>query len=421
MATLKAIINKTERKTDFSHLVMIRITQNRKSCNCGLGIYVPKKDWNTRGRLENKDWIKRGNVLSQAYNRAIEAAILGLRETVLSFEMAGASYTAADIKERYKLRLTGTNDQGEPDDFIAFFADQLEKREALMKSGNSSYSSFKRHRSVFRKLKAYRPMLPISKLTVGFLEEYRSHLFTKYGNAHNSAAKDLAVIRTVYNIAEKYGLAKPEKNPFQNLSITYKRTHKQVLTSGEIQRLRELPLDYSSRVNHIRNLYLLQFYARGARVGDMMMLRSENVDFERGRIIYVMEKTGKLMSVKIEDGLRWVLSQYLPVKATGFLLPFLSEKLDLRDREAVRRAIEASTASINRELKNILERLGITKHITTHTARHSFASMAARSGANALAVQGMMGHSSLRETQIYMQEFLDEELDAQTAAVLSGI
>ncbi|GAA4434802.1 site-specific integrase [Pontibacter saemangeumensis] len=416
MATLKATLNPRPKK-DKTHQVLIRVTHARAVVYAGLDIHLPKKDWHKSGSLENRNWVKAGHPLSDIFNERIAEAIRRLREVAARLEAAGA-YTAAQVKARY---LAG--DAPEQADFVAFFALQVEEKERQVASGEGTYSNFKRHRSVQRKLAAYAPSLPMEKLTLQFLQAYRSHLFTAYGNAPNSVAKDLTVLRTVYYSARKLGLAPPGADPFDGVPLTYEQPRKHTLTVTELKALKEMALP--ERLHHARNLYLLQFFANGARVGDMMLLRHGHIDFARRRVHYTMQKTGKHVSFRITEGVAWVLGQYLPARADAFLLPFLSGKLasdphPLRSA-ALRQEIESKTAVVNRLLKEILKLMGVDKHITTHTARHTFAAVAARSGTNAAVFQGLLGHSSLRETQHYLDEFLEEETDAHSERIYGGI
>ena len=66
---------------------------------------------------------------------------------------------------------------------------------------------------------------------------------------------------------------------------------------------------------------------------------------------------------------------------------------------------------INDNMKVIGAELGIKTHITTYSARHSFATTLKRSGANVSLISEMLGHSSLKTTQRYLDSFENETLE----------
>ena len=74
------------------------------------------------------------------------------------------------------------------------------------------------------------------------------------------------------------------------------------------------------------------------------------------------------------------------------------------------RVIVAKTALINKNLKIIATRMGFAKNLSFHTSRHTWATRALRKGVTIDKVSKLMGHSSLKETQVYAK-IVNEELD----------
>ena len=73
--------------------------------------------------------------------------------------------------------------------------------------------------------------------------------------------------------------------------------------------------------------------------------------------------------------------------------------------------IGSKTALINKYLKQIAKKAEISKNITTHTARHSFADIARQKTDNIYNLSKTLGHSSLKVTEAYLSSFDDQAVD----------
>ena len=92
------------------------------------------------------------------------------------------------------------------------------------------------------------------------------------------------------------------------------------------------------------------------------------------------------------------------------VFPALPTDVDFDEPEALDRAISGTTAVINKRLKVITKMAGIEKSISFHCSRHSFAVNALVKGIHIEHVSKILGHASVRETQIYAQ-IANSELD----------
>ena len=93
-----------------------------------------------------------------------------------------------------------------------------------------------------------------------------------------------------------------------------------------------------------------------------------------------------------------------------FIFPLLRLEPGERDRLKIHSAISSATAYTNKDLKKLRVRAGLNKHISFHTARHSWAVRALQKGMRIEYVSRLMGHSSVKNTEIYAK-ILDCELD----------
>ena len=173
-----------------------------------------------------------------------------------------------------------------------------------------------------------------------------------------------------------------------------------ILTNEEVTRL----LNSVSGTDNlsIRNRAMLELlYATGLRVSELISLKFSNVDIEEC-FVKIFGKGNKERLVPFGQKAQLYLKRYLRVRNNT-----KSEYLFL-----TRLNKPISRIEFWRQLKQIAIKAGITKNITPHTLRHSFATHLLTGGADIRFVQVMLGHSSISTTQIYThisQERLKEQ------------
>ena len=123
-----------------------------------------------------------------------------------------------------------------------------------------------------------------------------------------------------------------------------------------------------------------------------------------------MYKTNKPHSVKLKEKPLAILEKYKD-NGESFIFPFFSDKYDYTDPLYLHNQIGAKTALINKYLKKVAEKAEITKKITTHTARHSFADLARQKTDNIYNLSKTLGHSSIKVTEAYLASFDQQAVD----------
>ena len=88
----------------------------------------------------------------------------------------------------------------------------------------------------------------------------------------------------------------------------------------------------------------------------------------------------------------------------------LSEDIDLNDPRALDNAISSATAYINKNINTLAKKANISKKVSFHASRHTWATRALKKGMSIDKVSKLMGHAAIRETQIYAK-IVNEELD----------
>ena len=138
-------------------------------------------------------------------------------------------------------------------------------------------------------------------------------------------------------------------------------------------------------------------FSTGLRVSELANLKIEQVNLKREEFT-VRGKGGKLRIVYISSTAKDALQAYLAKRRDASPYLFVCH-----DRAQKGRAQHAGLTprSIQRLVEHYAVQAGITKHITPHTLRHTFATDLLMGGADIRSVQSMLGHASITTTQIY--------------------
>ena len=178
-------------------------------------------------------------------------------------------------------------------------------------------------------------------------------------------------------------------------SPTLGRHLPEVLTYEEIQKMID-SIDLSQPNGHRNKAMIEVMYGCGLRVSELISLQISNIYKDDG-FLRIFGKGSKERLVPIGEGSLKILYEYIEgarlhvkVKSKYTDIVFLNSRGTGLTRQMVFLIV-----------KDLAERNGITKTISPHTFRHSFATHLLEGGANLLAVQQMLGHASVSTTEIY--------------------
>ena len=238
-----------------------------------------------------------------------------------------------------------------------------------------------------------------SNITKEDMKEYIEHL-QSIGKKASTISRCIASIRSFYQYELKN--KKVEQDPTDQIqSPKIEKRVPSVLTSKEVALLLEQPKDVD--LKGIRDKAMLEFaYATGMRVTEIISLNLEDVNIEEG---YVTCKNGsKQRNIPLGTMSLKALKEYIE-NARGILIKDESEKslfVNINGKRLTRQGFW-------KIIKYYKEQAHITKDITPHVLRHSFATHLLQNGADLKAIQTMLGHSDISSTQVYMK-FQDEGL-----------
>ena len=142
----------------------------------------------------------------------------------------------------------------------------------------------------------------------------------------------------------------------------------------------------------------------------MLHLRYQDV-FD-GRVTYHRQKTGKLISFQLHPTALEIIRKYFQDEHSpdDYIFPILKSKVHITATQQYSR-VKRVTRLVNRYLKIIGEHLNLPIPLTTYVARHSYATVLKRSGVSTAIISELLGHSSEKITQIYLDSFENSQID----------
>jgi integrase/recombinase XerD len=213
------------------------------------------------------------------------------------------------------------------------------------------------------------------------------------GYATASIARALSALRALFRFLVREG--KLAVSPLLLVPAPKgRRSLPSVLSVVEMERLLALP-DPNTPLGSRDRCLLEMMYATGVRVSELLSIRLEQVDWAQ-RTLRVEGKGSKERLVLVGDLAMDALEYYIHNGRGELLAGRVSDALFLSYR-----GTPLSVRGFHVVLKSYVMAAGITRQITPHTLRHSFATHLLEGGADLRSVQELLGHSNVSTTQVY--------------------
>lgn len=232
------------------------------------------------------------------------------------------------------------------------------------------------------------------------------------GVVPNTISFYMRILRAVYNRAVKDGVIE-NRHPFRHVYTGVDKTVKRALPLPVIKRINELDLAASPALDYARDMFMMSFMLRGMSFVDMAFLRKR--DLVGGYVVYRRRKTGQLLTIRWTEEMQGLLGKY-PANATDYLLP-IQRKPGANEWHVYRNA----GYNINRHLKTIARKLGLTIPLTLYVARHSWASAARNKGIPLGVISEGMGHNNEATTRIYLASLDGSVVDGANSVILQSL
>lgn len=242
-----------------------------------------------------------------------------------------------------------------------------------------------------------------SDITPEVLRKYRLKLNRFEDNQNHER---LSVLTQSYHLIALRGFLKYlSKRGIKSLDPTLvdlpRATKKQVtfLHFDEVERLlNEIPEDTETGLRDRAIIELL--FSGGLRVSELCGLNRDSINLERREFV-VRGKGKKDRPIFIDQSTADCLKDYLDMRTDSLPALFLNNSKNLQTPSTSGDYRRLTPRSIERIVQKYAKQAGITKHVSPHTLRHSFATDLLMNGADIRSVQSLLGHANISTTQIY--------------------
>ena len=396
MATVKVILkaNKVDEKGEMP--LYLRITKNRKAKFISIGIKVHPDLWDEPNQRVKKKYPNATKVNAFIAKKVSEAEC-----TAVGLETSKKYVSSKKIKEEIMGKASVS--------LIKYIEDF--QATTLQKGKMGTHDKVN---AVLLKLKTYLNNADIyfDEFDLDFVKKYEKYMRDVLGNKPNTIHSNLKIFRKFFNDAIREDLIEAHLNPFTKYKLSWEKTNRAYLNDEELLAIEKLELKENTIMFHHKNMYVFAAYAGGIRISDLLQLRWCNYDGTHVRIF--TQKTKESISVKLPSKAIEILEYYKSLnpdtKTTDFIFPFLSNTIDYSNPSVLFKAISSNTAYANKNLKTIATKAELTKSISFHSSRHSFATRALQKGMRIEYVSKLLGHSTIKTTQIYTK-IVNSDLD----------
>ena len=371
--------------------LMLRICKDGKRKYESIGISILPSLWDFK---QNKPTRKCPN--KEYRERLIAEKVKVYTDKVIEFKSQEKEFTATSLMEKVNKPVKRKTVQEVFNQYIQELESANRLRYADMyKCTMHSLIKFNKHLDI-----------PFSDMDTIWLKRYEVWLQSQ-GLAINTLGTRFRHLRVIYNFAIEEKIVKSEYYPFNSFKVSKlsQTTAKRSIQKDEILSV----LNYQGQTPLeclAIDLFTFSYLAAGINFGDIARLTKDNI--LENRLIYIRKKTQKQIKVSLQEQAIKLIQKY-SMPDNPYLFPILSS-FHKTEQQKVNR-IHKIIAKVNKSLKEIGERLNIPIDLTTYVARHSFATVLKRSGVNTSLICEALGHSSERVTQIYLDNFGNDQME----------
>ena len=347
-------------------LIQVEAYLNRQKKYFSTKIYVKPTQWDSKRKAV------RNHPNMDELNQYIEDYITYLERIELDMVQSGRPFSLKYLRERGDFESVSSS-------FVSFMKNEINH-------SNLRLSTLKNHLSTLQVLCQYQPQVSFDDLTFNFLCGFE-HFLLEQKYHRNTIAKHMKHLKRYVNVAinkEYMDIQKYAFRKYKIKSIEGSHTH---LSPEELNKMEEVNLEGKfTKLQKSKDAFLFCCYA-GLRYSDFINLTAAN-------IVELHQETW-LIYKSVKTGIDVRLPLYLLFEGKGIQI-LQRYKDDLNSFFKLK-----DNSNINKEL-NILAGLAkIDKRVSFHTARHTNATLLLYNGANITTVQKLLGHKSVKTTQVY--------------------
>ena len=401
MASIKVLLYKSNPKADGTFPIVIRVIQDRKTFYHQIGYSVKISDWD-----EKENIVKNKYPNSARLNHLINKKKAEVSEILLMAEQENRELPNKILKKKIK------NNNRSSFNSVAneHITDLLRLKKFNQHSGElprvNHFKSFLENEDI-----------SFQNITLPLLKKFMIYLRADKNLSERSVMNCLIVLRTIFNKAINEGIVESKHYPFGpgKIQIKFGETAKTGLNENEVKMLEDFDLSNNENLLNAKNIWLTSFYLAGIRVSDIIKLKWK--DISNGRLTYIMNKNGKVVSLKMPEKVNLIMDYYKKNNGeSDYVFPYLKDSYG-KDEKIINSKTRSINSLINQRLKLIAKELKLDKKLTMHISRHTFGQIAGDKIAPQL-LQKLYRHSDLKTTLGYQSNFIHKDVDGALSDIL---
>ena len=347
-------------------LVQVEAYLNKQKKYFSTKVYVKPFQWDAKRKAV------KNHPNMDSLNQYLANFIAELEQLELEIVHTGKEFSLNDLKEKPEAGQTS---------FSLFMKNEITQ-------SNLKPSTLKNHFSTLQVLSSFKTDVSFNDLSFNFLCDLEHYmLVNKYHR--NTIAKHMKHLKRYVNLAINKDLFELQKYPFRKYKIKYMESKRGHLTPEELGRLENIAPKLQRTLRRTLDMFLFSCYT-GLRFSDIVNIRPDNFHLIDDKLWLVYS------SVKTDVNVRLPLFLLFDGKALA-----VYERYCKRYSRTLFGVSVSANSNVNKQLKRICRLAEIDKRLSFHMARHTNATLLLYNGANITTVQKLLGHKSVRTTEIY--------------------
>ena len=366
--------------------IRCRVTYLSERKEFSLGLFINPINWDSRKQL-----AKPPNDENNFINTELSLIKNKINQAFLFLQVQGIEFDAEDIYKQYK----GESTQKQVG-IVEFYSSYLERLKKMI-GKDFKLSTWEKFNEILPAIKDYifykyqKKDISLNKLDYNFIEDFDYYLRTEKSNSQITINKKIQRLKKVVKVARKQKLL--DFNPFEEHKPKQAKTKIVFLTQDELDKLKEKEFQ-SEILNKVRDCYIFCCYT-GLGYSEMFSLKKSDIKQD-------------------EDGTLWIYKERQKTERTFSIPLIFTEPLEIIEKyksESEFLIPRLSNQYFNRLLKEIAVTLGITKKLTHHTGRKTFATTVLLNNNIPIeTVSKLLGHSKITTTLSYYAEVMPSKL-----------
>ena len=401
MTSIK-ILRRAGRGRDYATSLYVRVIHKRGVSTLTLPLRLYGSEWDAldqRVSYQGSDSFRRREL------DIISGHLVRIRhqlEEIIHFREQSGSFHSRDITSLYRWH---HNEKS-----LQHFTEKLYSELCLRGQERTARA----YRTVSRGLINFskHPDLLLCDLQAGLIKSFENKL-KQDGKAANTISYYMRNLRAIYHRALSSGLLSGgSEHPFHGVYTGVQVTRKRALSRQSINKLYELDLNKGCadpeerlRLLDAQRLFFFSFHTRGMSFVDLAYLRKSNI--RSGILSYFRNKTGQLIEIKLTPHIQSILNYFSDRnRGSCYVFPIIREG---QGRERLQ--YENGLRRQNKYLKRLGLLAGLKDPVSTHVARHSWATIAKSENLPLWVISEGLGHNNEKTTYTYLASFDRSVLD----------